>query len=310
MFFQYTAGAAEQIEAGQIRGEVLTAGCLSVEELSALSGKFGFDESTVSACRNASTFFRSGVEVYGDYTFSELRILNVHEEKDDFIALYVKKNLLLVVDISDEDDSTRDKYLSAIQRYPAEKVSCEKLLAAFLDSLLLGDHRVLETVESELAAQEEALIGRELDKDFSIRLLQSKKLLTKRHMYYEQLLDIAEAVTENDNGIFAEENLIYVDNVAKRINRLREETGSLIATVEHLQDAYSSYLDSNMNQTMKIFTVLTSIFFPLTIIVGWYGMNFRYMPELSWKFGYVYVILLSAVTVAVLAFIGKKKKWF
>ena len=65
-----------------------------------------------------------------------------------------------------------------------------------------------------------------------------------------------------------------------------------------------------MNSTMKIFTVLTSIFFPLTIIVGWYGMNFIYMPELMWKYGYLYVIALSVVTVLVFAIIGKKKKWF
>lgn len=81
-------------------------------------------------------------------------------------------------------------------------------------------------------------------------------------------------------------------------------------TVEHLQDAYSSWLDSQMNRTMKIFTVLTSVFFPLTIIVGWYGMNFTTMPELAWRYGYIYVILLSIVTVVLLAFIGKRKKWF
>ena len=92
--------------------------------------------------------------------------------------------------------------------------------------------------------------------------------------------------------------------------RLREETSALKSTVEHLQDAYSSYLDARMNDTMKTLTVLTSIFFPLTIIVGWYGMNFQTMPEFPWKYGYLYVILLSVVTVSVLWIIGKRKKWF
>ena len=61
---------------------------------------------------------------------------------------------------------------------------------------------------------------------------------------------------------------------------------------------------------MKRFTVITSIFFPLTLIVGWYGMNFRAMPEFAWKYGYVYVIALSVIVVSVLIFISKKKKWF
>ena len=65
-----------------------------------------------------------------------------------------------------------------------------------------------------------------------------------------------------------------------------------------------------MNQTMKHLTVLTTIFFPLTIIVGWYGMNFQSMPEFLWKYGYLYVILLSVAVVLLLLWIAKKKKWF
>ena len=310
MFFQFSESGMKQIEAGSIDPGILTVGYLSVDELYALNDRFNFDESTLTACRNANTLFRSGVEVHTGYTFTELRILNEHEEADDYIALYMKRNLMLVVDISDEDGSTRAKYLSAVRKYPVEKISCEKVLAAFLDSLLAGDYTVLEAIESDLSAQEDTLFEKKIDKNFNLHLLQTKKLLSKRHSYYAQLMDIADAVCENDNGIFEEANLIYVDNVSKRISRLREDTAGLKNTVEHLQDAYSSYLDSNMNNTMKIFTVLTSIFFPLTIIVGWCGMNFQYMPEFAWRYGYVYVIVLSIVTVLVFAVIGKWKKWF
>ena len=58
------------------------------------------------------------------------------------------------------------------------------------------------------------------------------------------------------------------------------------------------------------FTIITTIFFPLTIIVGWYGMNFANMPELTWKYGYLYVTALSVFVVILLIIIGKKKKWF
>lgn len=310
MFFQFTKSGLQQVEPEYIDSGVLTMGYVTVDELLSCKDQFGFDESTVAACKNANTSFRSGVEVHKDYTFTELRILNAHEEADDYIALYIKKNLVLVVDISDEDGSTRAKYLSTVQRYPIDKANCEKMLAAFLDSLLAGDIKVLEDIEDELSEQEELLTEKGMDKDFNIRLLQTKKLLSKRHTYYAQLLDITDAVCENDNGIFEEANLIYVDNVSKRISRLREDAANLKSTVEHLQDAYSSYLDIKMNNTMKVLTVLTSIFYPLTIIVGWYGMNFQYMPEFGWKFGYLYVILLSVVTILTFAIIGKWKKWF
>lgn len=58
---------------------------------------------------------------------------------------------------------------------------------------------------------------------------------------------------------------------------------------------------------MKILTVVTTIFLPLTLIVGWYGMNFKYMPELNWKYGYLAVILLSAVIVFFCVRICRKK---
>ena len=110
--------------------------------------------------------------------------------------------------------------------------------------------------------------------------------------------------------LFDEDDLMYIANLSQKVTRLREDVDSLSSSLVHVQDAYSSYLDIKLNNTMKLFTVLTSIFFPLTIIVGWYGMNFQSMPEFTWKYGYLYVIALSIVTVWVLISIGRRKKWF
>ena len=310
MFFQFENDQMTETTVEGLREGLLTAGCIPAAELPEIAARFGFDPVTVDACLDANTSFRSAVEVYQDYTFTELRIMNLHEEEDDYIALYLRRNMILVVDIMDNDSSTRNKYLAAIRRYPPEKTSCEKILAAFLESLMAGDQSVLEKVENEMEQQEEALLNRSADKDFDTRLLKIKQQLSRRHIYYDQLLDVTEAVSENDNEIFRDDQLIFVDNVSKRITRLQTDVDMLRNTVEHLQDAYTSWLDSQMNRTMKIFTVLTSVFFPLTIIVGWYGMNFTTMPELTWKYGYVFVILLSVVTVVLLYWIGKKKKWF
>ena len=58
---------------------------------------------------------------------------------------------------------------------------------------------------------------------------------------------------------------------------------------------------------MKILTVVTTVFMPLTLIAGWYGMNFTAMPELNWKYGYAAVIILSAATVSLCIYLCKKK---
>ena len=102
----------------------------------------------------------------------------------------------------------------------------------------------------------------------------------------------------------------------KRFAALDRRVDHLLESVRHLQEyttqvreAYQAQVDIEQNQIMKIFTVITAIFLPLTLIVGWYGMNFP-MPEYAWSKGYAYVILLS-VAVCIACFAAfKKKRWF
>lgn len=77
----------------------------------------------------------------------------------------------------------------------------------------------------------------------------------------------------------------------------------------HVRESYHAQLDNDMNRIMKMFTVVTTVFLPLTLIVGWYGMNFTTMLEITWQYGYLFVIILSIV-VAILCFIYFKKKKF
>ena len=288
----------------------ITAGYVSAEELQRVGEKLGFSQATIDACQSANKNFRSEVEVHSDYTFTELRIVNPNDafEREDCVALYMKKNLFLVVDVEDFDSSTRNKFMTAVERCTAGGI--EKLVCSFIDALIANDFRYIEETEREITELEEVVLKDKVESSFNLDLLQLKKELLSMRIYYEQLLDITESMTSNDNEIFDEDKMIYVSNVSNKIIRFREDIDSLSSSVNHLQDAYSSSMDLKLNNTMKYFTAITSIFFPLTLIVGWYGMNFRAMPEFEWRYGYIYVILLSLTVVTVLALIGKKKKWF
>jgi magnesium transporter len=91
--------------------------------------------------------------------------------------------------------------------------------------------------------------------------------------------------------------------------RRHDSAASLRDYTMQVRDLYHAQLEVRQNRIMTLLTVVTTIFMPLTLIVGWYGMNFRYMPELEWRFGYPVVIVVSiAVAVACLLFF-KKKKW-
>ena len=128
-------------------------------------------------------------------------------------------------------------------------------------------------------------------------------------IHYEQIIDMAQELEENENGFFREENLRYMHLFMNRIMRRHDSAVSLRDHTIQVRDLYNSQLEASQNRTMTLLTVITTIFMPLTLIVGWYGMNFRYMPELEWQLGYPFIIVVSIVVVVICLLIFRKKKW-
>jgi magnesium transporter len=91
----------------------------------------------------------------------------------------------------------------------------------------------------------------------------------------------------------------YFKILINRIERLNHNVIHLRDYVTQVREAYQAQVDIKLNKTMKFYTVITTIFLPLTLIAGWYGMNFRHMPELNWFYGYPFVMGLSSVVVAI-----------
>ena len=89
-----------------------------------------------------------------------------------------------------------------------------------------------------------------------------------------------------------------------------QETEKLFVILENLKTSGKSiiFISHKLNEVMKIFTVITAIFLPLTLIAGWYGMNFSDMPELHWPYGYIYAIGISIVFIIVSVIFFRKKK--
>ena len=311
MFYQYTNKLTEVDFAAADRSR-LAVGFVSGGELAEFAPALGLAPSAVEACASMNPYFRSGVEIYDDYTFTQLRVSDPENDsgKHYCVAIFIKRDLIVLVDVEDPDGTVRSKFMGVLGKYTAETVSAEKLLCAFFDSLIAGDMQFIERTGFALSALEEDVVHNATDKDFNIDILAVKKELLVKHNFYEQLLDITEALEEDDNELFPAEELRLLANINTKITRLREDVDSLNNAAAHLQDAYQASLDLKLNNAMKFFTVLTTVFFPLTIIVGWYGMNFDSMPEFHWRFGYIYVMCLSLVTVAVFWIFAKKRRWF
>ena len=132
-----------------------------------------------------------------------------------------------------------------------------------------------------------------------------KQLLTLRG-YYDQIADMGRDLEENENRYFAKKQLRYFGTVADRADRLKYRTSHLLEYAQQVRDSYQAVIDAKQNENMQFLTMISTIFFPLTLITGWYGMNFQDMPELDG--GYPVIILVSILVVIVCIFIFKKKK--
>ena len=132
-----------------------------------------------------------------------------------------------------------------------------------------------------------------------------RELLTLRS-YYDEIMDMGKQLEENENGFFAKKQVKYFGVISDRADRLMSKASQLLEYAQQVRDAYKAQVDAQQNNNMQFLTVISTIFFPLTLITGWFGMNFKDMPGL--ENGYPAVMALSIVIIVICILIFKKKK--
>ena len=296
----------------EVDENALTAGYIEFDELQSAIERFGFTDVEAADCLADRDNYRNSVDAFETYTFGLVNIVNVTDvyAVSDRLALFFRKNLLLVASLRDLDGSTRESFMTALRRYKPESVTLEKLIFAMLESSIARDAQGLARFEKEVDMLEERVALGTAEKDLSATLYQLKKQLLFLRGYYDQLIDIGEALEENENDIFETDALHYFGLLTNKANRLCDEVNRLCDELNQLRDAHIASMDYHLNNIMEFFTLITVVFMPLTLMVGWYGMNFANMPELIAKWGYpVFIVACLVVTAGILIWF-KKKKWF
>ncbi len=291
--------------------ELLTFGIISVDELEESYEEFGFSLSTVMACKKDIHQFHGELESYEDYHFGIITGIETKHfiRLQDRIGIYIKHNLFLLVTIEDQDDSMKTQLFESLKYVSPAKMTLERLVYGFLERLVYDNYSSLEKIEEEISLHEDTINDNQPDRNFNNDITGIRKRLLLLDNFYEQLIVIGEELEENALDIFNETNLRYFRLFTNRVTRLSNNTKTLKDYCIHVRDAYHAQLDYNLNKIMKLFTVVTTIFLPLTLIVGWYGMNFTYMPELSWKYGYLFVIIISIIVAVICILYFRRKKF-
>lgn len=286
-------------------------GMMSLDELKKCYCSFDISKRSIDRCEETSVVNQNIIIPHNMYYYGLINLINARDVfvKKDSFSFFIFKNFFLVVILDDEDCHINDVFQSSSDYVLERGVSITRLVYYFLSELISKDYQYIEELQEEI----EELENHDSDEEsvkFTNSLRQLNKELLLLRNYYDNLVGIGEELQMNHHGIFEQDDMRYFEIFTNRIERLSNNVQVLRELLNQANEAHQSKLDYKLNKTMQFFTVVTTIFMPLTLIAGWYGMNFKYMPELDAPYGYVMIIGISVLVVALLIIWFKKKKFF
>lgn len=184
----------------------------------------------------------------------------------------------------------------------------EHAMYLFLKNLFSGSTEYLEKMESRISDLDDDVIdGTEKGLREKIIAMHNEVLRAKK--YYEQMEFLLEEICDNDNSLISKNGIKLFKTLHNRSVRLVSQAINLREYTTQVRESYQSQIGLEQNNLMRVFAIVTSIFLPLTLIVGWYGMNLK-MPEFTWEHGYLFVIGLCIVVSIIWIIVFKRSKWF
>ena len=245
-------------------------------------------------------------EVFKNCIIGTLRLPQKSQQRSPLLSFgfyLTGQSLLFVEDVGDLKLWV-DKRIGMLQ----ELNSPAQLLLQFMEQMIEDDVLYLSHIEAETEKMEET-ISSGGSADFFPLLTKHRQKLSELNAYYEQLTDIGELFQSRACSSFADDTQDW-DKYTHRAERLQNHVQLLRENMLQLRELYQSKQDARQNKIMGILTIVTTFFLPLTLITGWYGMNFAYMPELKWRYGYLSVIIITLIIAIGEIIYFKKKKFF
>ena len=202
-----------------------------------------------------------------------------------------------------------EKLLPLMHRMKENHFSDSLTLPGFFcmlfNSFFENDAAFLQNLENKLASIEDSLT-KDVPKDFRKHIFPLRKNLMHLDAYYDECISLCSAMCANTNGMLAEEDLLSYGYLCDRASRLAGRVDYLREYVLQLREAYRESLDERQNKNTTLLAVVSAVFLPLSLLAGWYGMNFRNMPELNSEYGYPTVFILSLAIVIIEIIFFKK----
>ncbi len=274
-------------------------------ELSVVAREFGLHPLAVEDCLHFPQ--RPKIDVYPDSVF--LIWLMAHESEDG------------AIDVRELDAFLGSTYLITVHTDPLEAVDqaamriremldrgCAWILHSMLDLMTDAVFPLMDVIGDELDALEDEVLE-EPSETFQARLYALRRRLLSLKQVVSPERDVVRSLVREE-GIIGRDAFHYFSDVADHLSRVGDVLDTYREIAASVMDMYLSAQSSRANAIMKQLTVVATIFMPLTLITGIYGMNFSNMPELQWAWGYPFAMGVMLVVAVVMFLFFRRRDWW
>jgi len=285
-------------------------GALNSPVIDEISQHFKIHHLMLEDIRNVE--HRPKADEYDDNLFFTLKMLyGINDKTIDYehISFVLGKNYLISFQEKEGDifGALRDRI--KLDTGIIRKRSADYLLYRLIDNIVDSYYSVLEEIGLHVEQIEENISKNPQMEDFRQIQELKKDFIYLRKVVYP-LREALNKIIKNENGCIEENNIKYFSDVYDHVIHLLDSLDTYKDLTSTLMDLYMNTINYKMNEVMKLLTIITSIFIPLSFIAGIYGMNFEFMPELHSKWGYPAVLMFMAVIGVGMIIYFKRKKWF
>ena len=255
---------------------------------------------------------RPKIEYSENQLFIVLKMLSWNEKEHlieaEQISLILGENYVITYQENYDDifDALRERIRKA--KGQVRSLGADYLAYCLLDTIVDYYYVILERIGADIEKYEEELLGvprQEILRE--IYILKRENLVLRKSVW--PLREVVARLERAETPLISRGTFPFIRDLQDHTTIVIETVESYMEMISNLIELYLSIGNNRLNEVMKILTIISTIFIPLTFLAGVYGMNFRHMPELEWRWGYFAVLGIMAVTAGVMVWFFRRKKW-
>ncbi len=285
-------------------------GLYQVNFLEKLGECYGFHPLVLEDILNTDQ--RPKMEDYGDYLFIVLRVLSykdqVKEIETEQVSLILGPNFVFSFQEKEGDSFDPIRQRIRNNKGRVRKMGADYLAYALIDSIVDNYFIIMEKLGESIEFLEEELVTQPVPETLrSIHQLKRELIFLRKAVW--PLREVIAGLERGELTLIKEATRLYLRDVYDHTIQVIDTIETFRDMISGMLDIYLSSVSNRLNSVMKVLTIIATIFMPLTFMAGIYGMNFKFFPELEWKWSYPLFWLVAVLITSSMLLYFKKKKW-